>query len=245
MSQITKVIITDVAEDLVPGLESISASIENTRGVSLHSSVKEFLNNHIRALRAQHDVKYADEYCTDIAISLYRHLKNDGFDARILKCKGFTKDLKDCSQFTESAIRELGVSLVRNDMIQFVVQVNNVILDLSYRRMGSEYLHSNNTIKNTLKNYWKEIEAVDPRNCASNEAFLRYARSLVQESTLHRLLGKKADNDAGQSFAFAASGEMVVTAAAVVDAFSKAKRVRKLRVVAKATASSHTKVRVD
>lgn len=241
-SHVEKVIIpnTDFADEVLGDLESISAGLNSDKGISLHSSVKEFITRNTRARKAQIDVTVADEYAPIIAGALYQHLKADGFDCHLMACRGFKAKLVDCSPFMEEAIREIGSKLICDDLIHFVVRCGNVVLDLSYLRLGSEYLKSNNTMFNMFRGFWRDLIVVDAKSSNNGNNFLNYAKNLVNQSNLKKLLDKDKEGDLeGNDIPM-----MSVTASAVVEAFGAAKRNRKTRVVGKTADGKLTKVRV-
>lgn len=223
----------DPLDSLLEGLEATASGISSDSGVSLNQAVRNFMANSQRARRAQTDVIVADESAPTIAFTLFHHLRNDGFKPELLVCVGFTGDLKDCSANMEDAIREFGSKLIAQDLIHFVVRVGNIILDLGYRRLGSDYMNSNNTMFNMFKRYWKSINEVPGAQRMRNEDFLRFARQQVDKSALKKVTSANKSIDGNL---------MAATAASVVNAFTGAKRNRRVRTVTAATATTPAKI---
>lgn len=222
----------DFSSDSLGDLEALSSGMQSTTGVSLNQAVKSFMEGSAKARNAQASAEVAEEFAAILTYSLYDHLRRAGFECSILKCQGFKGRMMDCSPLMERAIREIGERLIADDIIHFVVRVGNIVLDLGYRRLGSEYLHSNNTVYNQFKAHWKSIHELEARNSRSPQAFLQAVRAAVNTTKLKLAalrMGAKSENDDDTLGDFG-----VVTAAAVVGAFTGAKRNRRLRVISTA-----------
>ena len=231
----------DPIDSWLESLESTASGISSETGVSLNHSVRKFLESSQRARRAQTDVTVADESAPVIAFALFHHLRTDGFQPELLVCTGFTGALKGCAPVIEEAVREFGARVLAPNMIHFVVRAGNIVLDLGYLRLGTEYMNSNNTMMSMFKKYWKKIEDVPGAERMRNEDFLRFARSQLAKSSLKKIFASVKDQDDTVGLEFA----MAATAASVVNAFSSAKRNRRVRMVTAATASTPAKIIVS
>lgn len=225
----------DPVDSLLEGLEATASGISSDKGISLNQCVRKFMESSQRARRAQTDIIVADESAPVIAFALFHFLRNDGFKPDLLVCVGFNGSLKDCSPNMEDAIREFGSRLIAQDLIHFAVRVGNIVLDLGYRRLGSDYMNSNNTMFNMFRKYWKSIEDVPNAHRMRNEDFLRFARRQVEQSNLKKLAS-------GGAAGVSSDVPMAATASSVVNAFAGAKRNRRVRTVTAATATTPAKI---
>lgn len=221
----------DPVDSLLEGLEATASGISNAKGISLNQCVRKFMETSQRARRAQTDIIEAEESAPGIAFFLFNFLRNEGFEPKLLLCVGFNGALKDCSTTMENTISEFGSRLIAQDLTHFAVRVGNIILDLGYRRLGSGYMNSNNTLFNLFQKYWKSIEDVPSTVCMRYEDFLRFAQHKIDQSNL-----KKMPSDAGPGLS------MTATAASVVNAFTSAKRNRRIRTITAATATTPAKI---
>lgn len=222
-------LMNNTAGDFFGDLESLASGLQSSSGKSLNSAVREFLEGNPRARNAQGSAAEAETQGATLAFALYQHLRSEGFDPDVLQCKGFKGKLVDCSPTMEEAIRELGQRLIAQDLIHYVVQVGNIVLDLAFRRLGSEYIHSNNAIFNQFKQHWVVVHTLAPRALTSPSAFLQAARAALSMTNLKKAQARlDASNDWGGGFG-------VVTASDLANAFEgKAKRNRRTRLVATA-----------
>lgn len=221
----------NTAEDSFFGdLESLSSGMQSSTGISLNTSVRNFIEGNPRARNAQASSAEAETQAATLAYQLYQWLRKDGFDVDVLQCRGFKGKLVGCSPAMEEAIRELGQRLIAQDMIHYVVQVGNIVLDLAFRRLGNEYLHSNNTVYNQFKHHWVIVHVLAPRALTTPSAFLQAARAALAMTNLKKAQARLDHSDDWTK------GFGVVTAADVANAFQGARRRRRIRTVA--TASS-------
>ncbi len=234
----------DFASLSLGDLESIASGLQSDSGISLNSSVKEFLNASARARGAQNSAEEAEENSALVAYALFQHLVKDRFQVQMLACKGFTGKLRECSPLMEQAIREIGAKNIADDLIHFAVRVGNIVLDLGYRRLGSEYLNSNNTVFNQFKNFWKSIDVLSVRQLQNQNSFLVLARTMASNTHLRKTIAS-IDKDRKTQGVDSLGGTFgMVTASSVVNAFEGAKRNRKTRVIEKGKGGKPNRVRI-
>lgn len=231
MSQITKIQIplssesdAQIIATSLGELESNSSGLgRGNNGITLYTAVTEFLSSSPKAKQAQVNVEVAEENAAQLADALFRHLVGTGFDCQLLVCHGFKGELVDCSPVLTSAVTEFGRQLIAKDLIHFVVRVGNVVIDLAFKRFGSRYLNSNNTVFNMFKSHWDKIEEVPRADKMSKTDFLRFVRNALSRTSLKQLFSR-ADEPAPMLGGFA-----IATASSVVGAFGKATRNRRTR----------------
>lgn len=205
-------------------LESISGGLgRGNNGITLYAAVTDFLNSSQKAKQAQTNVIVAEENAAMLAETLFRHLTINGFDSQLLVCHGFKGELVDCSPVLTNAMNEFGRQLISKDLIHFVVRVGNVVIDLAFKRFGTKYMNSNNTVFNMFKGYWDKIEEVPRADKMTKIDFLRFVRNALNRTSLKQLFMKSDDNNGFPP------GFMPATASSLVAGFKGAKRVRRLR----------------
>lgn len=227
----TKIVIspelTSISQ-MLSGLESLSAGVENERGISLNACVHEFMAASKLAQKSQNSADDAERCYRDVACALYLHLRENGFDADLLECVGYKGKLHDASSLLTRAIAEIGNLHALPQLMHYSVRIGNIVIDLGHRRLGEDYLHSNNGVFAHYSRFWTHINRVAAPNCASLPLFNSYANRRCSNTLLNETMLRLREGHV--TMPISANYGMVVAAANSLDeAFKRAKPVRRLR----------------
>lgn len=121
---------------------------------NLADAINFYKKTHPRARIAETDKEAAERFNGILTRELYDYLKTHGFDPKVIVGKGFTGRLVNPSEVINDSLDEYGIQATKNWITHGMVKVGNIVIDFTYRRLGSEYVHKNNSLFSEIKKYW-------------------------------------------------------------------------------------------
>jgi len=141
-------------------MKTILLLSSSSEELTLAKAYKRFLENNPTARAALKSSSMADQYHVSIVKKLYNFLKSNDFDCEVLLGIGFRKSLVNASPSLMEALDLHGHAITTKHIEHAVVKVNQLIIDPSYRRLGSSYETRDNYPARDFATYWTKIRPI-------------------------------------------------------------------------------------
>lgn len=155
---------------------------------TLAGALRHFIDNSSIARRALESPHIAHETNTALTKALYRFLKRQDFEPKLLVGAGFKRNLSNCAPQLEDEIKQYGVKRVVKELTHGVVRVNDLVFDLTFKRLGDTYCMPYNFPYRDWSPCWEEVKPMShiaDMTADDTQRILRNAHHLVKESNTH------------------------------------------------------------
>lgn len=168
--------------------------------MSLAKAYRKFLDSSLQAKSAARSAEAAEQFQVSLVKQLYHYFKANDIDCEVLLGVGYRGKLVSPSKELAELIQEMGLTKVAKSIEHAVVKVNQLVIDPSYRRLGTEYEERDNYPVRDFYKYWMAVRPLKHLLELSPTAVMQRIEILrEQENNPHR--HKESPNAGGTSYA--------------------------------------------
>ncbi len=168
---VTKIKLPLLAEESIDTITATSHEVAESPNENAHraapgktltlaGAMRNFISADMQARNAQISSQHAGDGFTTLIKKFCAYLVRNDFDAKIVVGQTFLKRFVNACPQIHEKIKEIGEPNVAHNMQHPVVQVNGIVLDLCFLRLGTQYSGLNNFPYREFTKFFKEVKDV-------------------------------------------------------------------------------------